>query len=83
MFFFILGRQVGKSLLYYGCRKEAEDYLYPEELGEYEQNGTLTKLNVAFSRDQAEKIYVTHLLRRDENLVWNLIKEGGHIYVCG
>lgn len=77
------GRQVGKSLLYYGCRKQNEDYLYPEELEEYEKNGTLTKLNVAFSRDQAEKIYVTHLLKRDENIVWNLIKEGGHIYVCG
>jgi NADPH-ferrihemoprotein reductase len=77
------GRQVGKSLLYYGCRKQSEDYLYPEELTEYEQNGTLTKLNVAFSRDQEEKVYVTHLLKRDENLMWNLIKEGGHIYVCG
>jgi NADPH-ferrihemoprotein reductase len=77
------GRQVGKSLLYYGCRKQSEDYLYPEELAEYEQNGTLTKLNVAFSRDQEEKVYVTHLLKRDENLMWNLIKEGGHIYVCG
>lgn len=77
------GRQVGKSLLYYGCRKQNEDYLYPEELKEYEENGTLTKLNVAFSRDQPEKVYVTHLLKRDENIVWNLIKEGGHIYVCG
>ena len=77
------GRQVGKSILYYGCRRRAEDYLYPEELEEYEQNGTLTKLNVAFSRDQAHKVYVTHLLQKDSNLIWNLIKEGGHIYVCG
>jgi NADPH-ferrihemoprotein reductase len=77
------GRQVGKSILYYGCRKREEDYLYPEELEEYEQNGTLTKLNIAFSRDQPEKVYVTHLLQKDANLVWNIIKEGGHIYVCG
>ncbi|CAF0969736.1 unnamed protein product [Brachionus calyciflorus] len=77
------GRLVGKSLLYYGCRKRTEDYLYQEELEEYEKNGTLTKLNVAFSRDQAEKVYVTHLLRKDSNLLWNIIKEGGHIYVCG
>lgn len=77
------GRKVGKNLLYYGCRKQSEDYLYAEELKDYEQNGTLTKLNVAFSRDQAEKEYVTHQLKRDENQVWNLIKEGGHIYVCG
>jgi NADPH-ferrihemoprotein reductase len=77
------GRQVGKSILYYGCRKKNEDYLYPEELEEYEQNGTLTKLNVAFSRDQAEKVYVTHLLQRDAGQVWSVLKEGGHIYVCG
>ena len=77
------GRQVGTSILYYGCRKKAEDYLYPEELEEYEKNGTLTKLNLAFSRDQEEKCYVTHLLKRDANMIWNLIQEGGHIYVCG
>lgn len=77
------GRQVGNTVLYYGCRKQSEDYLYPEELANYEENGTLSKLNVAFSRDQEEKVYVTHLLRKDENLIWNLIKEGGHIYVCG
>jgi len=77
------GRQVGKSILYYGCRKKQEDYLYQEELEEYEKNGTLTKLNVAFSRDQVEKVYVTHLLKKDSNMIWNLIKEGGHIYVCG
>jgi NADPH-ferrihemoprotein reductase len=69
--------------LYYGCRKKNEDYLYPEELEEYERNGTLTNLNLAFSRDQAEKFYVTHLLQKDTALVWNIIKEGGHIYVCG
>jgi NADPH-ferrihemoprotein reductase len=77
------GRQVGKSILYYGCRKKTQDYLYPEELEEYERNGTLTNLNLAFSRDQPEKVYVTHLLQNDANLVWNIIKEGGHIYVCG
>jgi NADPH-ferrihemoprotein reductase len=79
----LIGRQVGKTILYYGCRKKEEDYLYQSELEEYENNGTLTKLNVAFSRDQAQKIYVTHLLEKDSNLVWNILKEGGHIYVCG
>ena len=77
------GRPIGKTILYYGCRKQNEDYLYPEELKNYEQNGTLTKLNVAFSRDQAEKIYVTHLLQADASVVWNVLKDGGHIYVCG
>jgi NADPH-ferrihemoprotein reductase len=74
---------VGKTILYYGCRHKAEDYLYPDELEEFERNGTLSKLNIAFSRDQQEKIYVTHLLKNDESLVWDIIKSGGHIYVCG
>lgn len=69
--------------MYYGCRKRAEDYLYENELDEYVNNGTLSKLNLAFSRDQDHKVYVQHLLERDAPLVWNLIKEGGHIYVCG
>lgn len=77
------GRPIGKTILYYGCRKQNEDYLYPDELKEYEQNGTLTKLNVAFSRDQAQKVYVTHLLQADAGIVWNILKDGGHIYVCG
>ena len=74
---------MGTSILYYGCRKRSEDYLYPDELETYEKNGTLTKLNLAFSRDQEEKFYVTHILKKDGNMIWNLIKEGGHIYVCG
>lgn len=77
------GRQVGESVLYYGCRKKAEDYLYENELEEYVGNGSLSKLNVAFSRDQGHKVYVQHLLSKDAELVWKLIKEGGHIYVCG
>jgi NADPH-ferrihemoprotein reductase len=77
------GRQVGSTILYYGCRKQTEDYLYPDELEAFEKNGTLTKLNLAFSRDQEEKNYVTHLLKRDSNMIWNLIQEGGHVYVCG
>lgn len=77
------GRQVGKTILYYGCRNKDDDYLYPEELEEYEKNGTLSKLNIAFSRDQDQKVYVTHLLKNDESIVWEVIKGGGHIYVCG
>ncbi len=69
--------------MYYGCRKKAEDYLYQEELEEYLQNGTLNQLNVAFSRDQDHKVYVQHLLQKDAVNVWKLIKDGGHIYVCG
>ena len=53
-----------------------------QELNEYVQNGTLN-IRTAFSRDQAEKIYVTNLLRDDTDLVWNVIENKGHVYICG
>lgn len=78
------GRIVGETILYFGCRKKAEDYLYQEELENYESDGTLTKLHVAFSRDQEHKVYVTHLLRNNQEEIWDVIgKRNGHIYICG
>jgi NADPH-ferrihemoprotein reductase len=78
------GRTLGEAILYFGCRKRTEDYLYGDELEEYANNGTLSKLRVAFSRDQAEKIYVTHLLRANKDEIWDVIGvKQGHLYVCG
>lgn len=78
------GKEVGETVLYYGCRHENEDYLYREELSQFHKEGALTQLNVAFSRDQAQKVYVQHLLKRNKEGVWRLIHEGNaHIYVCG
>lgn len=77
------GKPVGDTILYFGCRKKAEDYIYEEELEEYVNNGTL-KLYVAFSREKAEKEYVTHLLAKNKDELWNVIGENnGHLYVCG
>ncbi|XP_015190059.1 PREDICTED: NADPH--cytochrome P450 reductase isoform X2 [Polistes dominula] len=77
------GNEVGETILYFGCRKKMEDYLYKEELEEYVKNGTL-KLHTAFSRDQPEKVYVTHLLEKNKDEIWRVIGEqNGHIYVCG
>ncbi|XP_043473063.1 NADPH--cytochrome P450 reductase isoform X1 [Leptopilina heterotoma] len=77
------GKEVGETILYFGCRKSAEDFLYKEELEEYVKSGTLT-LHTAFSREQEHKIYVTHLLEKNDDELWNVIGEkNGHIYVCG
>lgn len=77
------GRLVGETALYFGCRNKAADYIYEEELVDYEQRKSIT-LHVAFSRDQLEKVYVTHYLQKHASKVWNLLsKENGHIYVCG
>jgi len=78
------GKTVGDTILYFGCRKKKEDFLYEEELQEYVANGTLTKLYTAFSREQQQKVYVTHLLKENAAEVWKCIGEQkGHIYVCG
>lgn len=50
------GKEVGETLLYYGCRRSDEDYLYREELAGFHQDGSLTQLNVAVSREQPHKV---------------------------
>lgn len=50
------GKEVGETVLYFGCRHKSEDYIYQEELEEAEKQQVLTQLNVAFSRDQEHKV---------------------------
>ncbi|CAG7834982.1 unnamed protein product [Allacma fusca] len=77
------GKQVGDTILYFGCRKQAEDFIYEEELKDYIESGVI-KMYVAFSRDQGQKEYVQHLLERNADEVWKLIgEENAHLYVCG
>lgn len=77
------GKEVGDTILYFGCRKRDEDFLYKEELEEYVKNGSLIMHN-AFSREQDHKVYVTHLLEKNKDELWRVIGEqNGHIYVCG
>lgn len=77
-------KPVGETILYFGCRKKAEDYLYQEELEGYCESKAITKLYLAFSREQAEKVYVTHLLKQNMAETWEIIGEkNGHIYICG
>lgn len=78
------GKEVGDTILYYGCRYRNEDFLYQEELEEFEKTGVLTQLNVAFSRDQAHKVYVQHLMKDNKEHLWKLIHtQNAHVYVCG
>jgi sulfite reductase (NADPH) flavoprotein alpha-component len=73
----------GKSWLVFGERNYTNDFLYQLEWQEYIESGALSRIDVAFSRDQPEKIYVQQRLweHRTELLRW--VEEGAHIYVCG
>jgi sulfite reductase (NADPH) flavoprotein alpha-component len=73
----------GRNWLFFGERNFTHDFLYQLEWQEWLQDGILTRLDVAFSRDQPEKIYVQHRLwqRRTELFAW--LEDGAHLYVCG
>lgn len=74
----------GKNVLYFGCKKRSHDYIYKDEIKKFQDVGTLTKLRVAFSREQEKKVYVQHLLAEDAQETWELVeKEKASIYVCG
>jgi sulfite reductase (NADPH) flavoprotein alpha-component len=73
----------GKSWLFFGERNYTTDFLYQTEWQAHAEAGALHRIDVAFSRDQPEKIYVQHRLweRRSEIRDW--LADGAHIYVCG
>jgi sulfite reductase (NADPH) flavoprotein alpha-component len=73
----------GKSWLFFGGQRHAYDFLYQEELEGHLQRGTLTRLDTAFSRDRAQKVYVQHRLKERAAEVWAWLQEGAHFYVCG
>lgn len=77
------GKQIGDTVLFFGCRKKNEDYIYEDELSSYSQDGTLAQLHVAFSRDQEKKVYVTNYMAENKESIWKMMDSGGHIYVCG
>lgn len=73
----------GKNWLFFGDQRYTYDFLYQVEWQEHLKEGNLSKLDVAFSRDQPEKVYVQHrMLERSKDLyAW--LQEGAHFYVCG
>jgi sulfite reductase (NADPH) flavoprotein alpha-component len=73
----------GRNWLFFGERHEQTDFLYREELEASLREGTLTRLDTAFSRDQAERIYVQHRMAEQGAELWAWIRQGAHVYVCG
>ncbi|KAJ5982971.1 hypothetical protein N7481_005070 [Penicillium waksmanii] len=78
------GEKVGTTLLFFGCRKSDEDFIYQDEFKTYqEQMGDSLKIITAFSREGAQKVYVQHRLKENAPLVSELLKQKANFYVCG
>ncbi|PKF77337.1 assimilatory sulfite reductase (NADPH) flavoprotein subunit [Vibrio sp. vnigr-6D03] len=73
----------GKNWLLFGDRTFTQDFLYQVEWQKYLKSGLLTQLDVAFSRDQQEKVYVQHRILEHAEQMWQWIQDGAYIYVCG
>lgn len=73
----------GKNWLFFGNPNFTQDFLYQVEWQSYVKSGLLTKINLAFSRDQAEKIYVQDRLLENGQAVYEWLEQGAHFYVCG
>lgn len=73
----------GKSWLFFGDQRRATDYLYEDEIEAFRARGVLTRLDLAFSRDQLRKIYVQDRMRENAAELWRWLGEGAYVYVCG
>jgi sulfite reductase (NADPH) flavoprotein alpha-component len=73
----------GKNWLFFGDQHAAADFLYRQELEDFFRNGTLTRFDTAFSRDQPEKIYVQRRMIENARELFAWLEEGAHFYVCG
>jgi sulfite reductase (NADPH) flavoprotein alpha-component len=73
----------GKTWLFFGDRNRATDFLYEEEINNWLERGVLHRLDTAFSRDQAAKVYVQDRMRENAAELWRWLAEGAYFYVCG
>jgi sulfite reductase (NADPH) flavoprotein alpha-component len=73
----------GRNWLFFGNPRRRCDFLFEEELTGYCRDGLLTRLDLAFSRDQQDKVYVQHRLLEHAAELWAWLEEGAHLYLCG
>jgi len=73
----------GRNWVFFGDQKKATDYLYEEEWEDYKAKGQVDRLDLAWSRDQAEKIYVQDKMRDNAAELWAWLDGGANFYVCG
>ncbi|PLZ04110.1 reductase [Burkholderia sp. WAC0059] len=75
--------ETGRNWLFFGEQHAATDFYYRDELESMREKGLLTRLDLAFSRDQAGKVYVQDRMLENGAELWAWLEEGAHFYVCG
>jgi len=73
----------GPNWLFFGEQREATDFYYADELSAFQRDGLLSRLDLAFSRDQRGKIYVQDRMLEHGARLWQWLNDGAHLYVCG
>jgi sulfite reductase (NADPH) flavoprotein alpha-component len=73
----------GKSWLFFGDQHAASDFLYQDELEKYQQDGVLTKIDTAFSRDGEQKVYVQHKMLEHSQELFEWLEKGAYFFICG
>lgn len=73
----------GRNWLFFGDRNFVSDFLYQSEFQDFLKTGALTNLDLAFSRDTAEKVYVQHRLQQKSSEIFQWLEGGASVYVCG
>ena len=76
-------QHTGKAWLFFGDQHEKSDFLFADQLKGYLAEGTLSRLDTAWSRDQDKKIYVQDRMREAAADLWRWLQDGAHFYVCG
>src|SRR5690606_15005219 len=73
----------GRNWVFFGDQHEATDFLYADEWKNYVEQGQVARLDLAWSRDQAEKVYVQDRMRANAAELWAWLQNGAYFYVCG